>query len=506
MVRVVVPTTGAVTDRLREDWQLVDIMKELNWDKYDKLGLTETFKDHDGRQIKRIKDWTKRNDHRHHAMDALTIAFTRHSFIQYLNNLNARSNKAGSIYAIEQTCLYRDGHGKLRFVPPMPLDVFRAEARRQLQDILVSTKAKNKVVTRNINAIKCKGEKKKTVQLTPRCQLHNETVYGSMRCCVVKEEKIGSTFTEEIIATVASPRYREALLKRLAEYGGNAKKAFTGRNSMEKNPIYLNDDHTLCVPAKVKTVTYETIFTQRKPIDKDLKVDKVIDEHVQKILQARLNEFGGDAKKAFSNLDENPIWLNRERGIQIKRVTIRGVSNAVALHDKHDVQGKTMCDSEGRRMPSDYVSTSSNHHVAIFRDADGNLQEHVVSYFEATARAIQHLPIVDRDYKKAEGWQFLFTMKRNEYFVFPNEKTGFNPKEIDLLDPKNYAVISANLFRVQKLATKNYFFRHHLETNVETPKELSGITYKSQLGLKGIIGIVKVRVNNIGQIVAIGEY
>ena len=439
-------------------------------------------------------------------MDALTIAFTRHSFIQYLNNLNARSNKAGSIYVIEQTCLYRDGHGKLRFVPPMPLDVFRAEARRQLQNILVSTKAKNKVVTRNINTIKCKGEKKKTVQLTPRCQLHNETVYGSMRCCVVKEEKIGSTFTEEIIATVASPRYREALLKRLAEYGGNAKKAFTGRNSMEKNPIYLNDDHTSCVPAKVKTVTYETIFTQRKPIDKDLKVDKVIDEHVQKILQARLNEFGGDAKKAFSNLDENPIWLNRERGIQIKRVTIRGVSNAVALHDKHDVQGKTMCDSEGRRMPSDYVSTSSNHHVAIFRDADGNLQEHVVSYFEATARAIQHLPIVDRDYKKAEGWQFLFTMKRNEYFVFPNEKTGFNPKEIDLLDPKNYAVISANLFRVQKLATKDYFFRHHLETSVKEEKLLFDITWKRITSLNKLQGIVKVRVNNIGQIVAIGEY
>ena len=514
MVRVVVPTTGAVTDRLREDWQLVDIMKELNWDKYDKLGLTETFKDHDGRQIKRIKDWTKRNDHRHHAMDALTIAFTRHSFIQYLNNLNARSNKAGSIYAIEQTCLYRDAHGKLRFVPPMPLDVFRAEARRQLQDILVSTKAKNKVVTRNINTIKCKGEKKKTVQLTPRCQLHNETVYGSMRCCVVKEEKIGSTFTEEIIATVASPRYREALLKRLAEYGGNAKKAFTGRNSMEKNPIYLNDDHTLCVPAKVKTVTYETIFTQRKPIDKDLKVDKVIDEHVQKILQARLNEFGGDAKKAFSNLDENPIWLNRERGIQIKRVTIRGVSNAVALHDKHDVQGKTICDSEGRRMPSDYVSTSSNHHVAIFRDADGNLQEHVVSYFEATARAIQHLPIVDRDYKKAEGWQFLFTMKRNEYFVFPNEKTGFNPKEIDLLDPKNYAVISANLFRVQTMSkvqygnsfVRDYKFRHHLETTLNDNKNLRDITYKQFKSLNFADTIIKVRVNNIGQIVAIGEY
>lgn len=447
-------------------------------------------------------------------MDALTIAFTKHSFIQYLNNLNARSNKAGSIYAIEQTCLYRDAHGKLRFMPPMPLDVFRAEARRQLQDILVSTKAKNKVVTRNINSIKRRGEKKQTVQLTPRCQLHNETVYGSMRCCVVKEEKISSSFTEEKIATVASPRYREALLKRLDEYGGNAKKAFTGRNSLEKNPLYLNDDHTLSVPAKVKTVTYETIFTQRKPIDKDLKVDKVIDEHVKEILEARLKEFGGDAKKAFSNLDENPIWLNRERGIQIKRVTIRGVSNAVALHDKHDVQGKPMCDSEGRRMPSDYVSTSSNHHVAIFRDANGNLQEHVVSYFEATARAIQHLPIVDRDYNKDEGWQFLFTMKRNEYFVFPNEKTGFDPKEIDLLDPKNYAEISENLFRVQTMSklqygnsfVRDYKFRHHLETTLNDNKELRDITYKQFKSLNFADTIVKVRVNNIGQIVAVGEY
>ena len=33
MVRTVVPTVGSITDRLREDWQLVDVMKELNWNK-----------------------------------------------------------------------------------------------------------------------------------------------------------------------------------------------------------------------------------------------------------------------------------------------------------------------------------------------------------------------------------------------------------------------------------------------------------------------------------------
>ena len=157
-------------------------------------------------------------------------------------------------------------------------------------------------------------------------------------------------------------------------------------------------------------------------------------------------------------------------------------------------------------MNNTHVSTSNNHHVAIFRDADGNLQEHIVSYFEATARAVQHLPIIDRDYNRAEGWQFLFTMKRNEYFVFPNSETGFDPNEIDLLDPNNSAAISPNLFRVQKLATKYYVYRHHLETNVEDRKETMGMTWKRIRTLNSLTGVVKVRVNHIGQIVAVGEY
>lgn len=164
ITRRVVPTTGSVTSRLREDWQLVDMMKELNWDKYDKLGLTEIIEDKDGRRIRHIKDWTKRNDQRHHAMDALTIAFTKPAFIQYLNNLNARSDKGGSIYAIERKELYRDNKGKLRFYPPMPLDEFRTEAKRHLENILVSIKAKNKVVTRNVNITKAKKQKKASVR------------------------------------------------------------------------------------------------------------------------------------------------------------------------------------------------------------------------------------------------------------------------------------------------------------------------------------------------------
>lgn len=517
MVRFVVPTTGSITERLREDWQLVDIMQELNWDKYNKLEQTETYEDKDGREIRKIIGWTKRNDHRHHAMDALTIAFTTHSIIQYLNNLNARSDKSSSIYAIEQSCLYRDKHGKLRFNPPMPLDILRKEAKTSLESILVSTKAKNKVMTQNINKSLTKRNERGynlKMQLTPRGQLHNETIYGNINKYVTKEVKVGANMTEELIKKVAKKRYRDALLLRLSTYGGDTKKAFTGKNSLDKNPIFIDERRTESVPNKVKIVEFEAIYPIRKAIDKDLKVEKVIDAGIRRILEERLAEYGGDASKAFSNLDENPIWLNKEAGISIKRVRITGVTNAIPLREKKDHKGEFILNKTGKRQPVDYVNTSNNHHVAIFRDENGDLQERLVSFYEATVRKSLGLPIIDREYKQSEGWTFLFTMKQNEYFVFPNKETGFDPKEVDLMNSDNYEEISKNMYRVQTMSkvaygnsiVRDYKFRHHLETILNDAKELKGITYKQFKSLAFANDIVKVRVNHIGQIVFVGEY
>lgn len=525
MVPIVVSTTGSVTDRLREDWQLVDIMKELSWDKYAAIGQTEYYQDKDGRTIGRILDWTKRNDNRHHAMDALTIAFTKPAYIQYLNNLNARIEKgiddfidldmveladlskeqrSSVIYAIEKKYLERH-NGKLRFISPMPLAKFRQEAKKQLDSTLVSVKARNKVTTLNRYVIADKNGGKKKKAQTPRGSLHNDTIYGQILVEVVKVEKIGASFDKDKILTVCNPQIRELLLTRLNNYGGNPKKAFTGSNSLSKRPILLNGATQKMVPEEVKTKTYETQYTIRKPITPDIKIDKVINKHIREILQKRLAEYHGDAKAAFSNLEEHPIWYNQEAGITLRRVTIRGVNVATALHTKHDNKGAEILDSSHNPILTDFVSTSNNHHVAIFRDTNGVLQEHVVSFYEAVTCANMGLPIIDKEYNKDLGWQFLFTMKQNEFFVFPNPETGFFPEEIDLMDESNYARISPNLFRVQKLTTRDYTFRHHLETSVEDKKELNGIAYK-RLGLNGLLGAVKVRLNHLGLIVSVGEY
>ena len=495
IVKSVVATSGEITARLREDWGLVDVMKELNWDKYDKSGMTEYYNDSDGRIISRIKDWTKRNDHRHHAMDALTVAFTKRSIIQYLNTLNAKDKEQ-----------QQEITSKGRLLPPMPFDELRYETKKHLDDILVSIKAKNKVVTRNTNKTKSKGGYKEKIQLTPRGQLHNETVYGEILQYDCKDEKVGSNFDADKIATVACERFRNALYQRLAQYGGNPKKAFSGSNSLEKNPLFTDILHSEEVPQKVKTVRLIPVYTIRKQIDPSLKIEKVIDCHIRQILYNRLEEYGNDPKKAFSNLDENPIWLNKEKGIQIKRVTISGPANVYALHDKHDMSGIPILSSRGEPIPSDFVSLSNNHHIAIYMDSDGNLQEQPVPFMEAVARVSLGDPIIDKTYRVKDGWKFLFSMKQNEYFVFPNNETGFDPNTIDLLNPTNYHTISQNLYRVQALSTKDYWFRHHLETSIVDNNDLKDITWKRIRNTNNLKGIVKVRIDHLGNIVKTGEY
>src|SRR5690606_9261958 len=305
--------------------------------------------------------------------------------------------------------------------------------------------------------------------------------------------------------------YKEALLKRLSENGNDPKKAFGGKNALSKNPIYINLEQNIKVPEKVKLIWLEEDYSIRKDITPDnfkdeKSIEKVLDEGVKRILKNRLEEFGNDAKKAFSDLDKNPIWLNEAKGISIKRVTISGVKNAESLHYKKDHLGNEILDDNGNKIPVDFVSTGNNHHVAVYRDEKGNLQENVVSFFEAVIRVNQGLPIIDKTYNQHLGWQFLFTMKQNEMFVFPNENTGFNPNEIDLLDPKNKKEISANLFRVQKIGTKDYWFRHHLETTVESLTDLRNVTWIRIQNCNGLKNIIKVRVNHLGDIVSVGEY
>jgi CRISPR-associated endonuclease Csn1 len=301
---------------------------------------------------------------------------------------------------------------------------------------------------------------------------------------------------------IVNPSEKIAVKDHLAKFDNNPLLAFDSKN-LKKEPLVYKD-HLL-----KEVICFEEIFTIRKEVNplnfKDQKlINKVIDAKTRKLLSARLKECGGDAKKAFSDLDKKPIWLNEAVGIALKRVAITGVSNVEALHSKKDHFGNEITDLNGKAIPADFVSTGNNHHVAIFKDEKGNLQEEVVSFYEAVARSNQNESVIRKVHPEHPQWEFQFTMKQNEYFVFPNENLGFDLANIDLTDETKAAGISPNLFRVQKFTGRDYFFRHHLETTIENNNKTKGITWRRE-GLNGINDIIKVCLNHLGQIVKVGE-
>lgn len=504
----VVATSGSITAKLRSDWNLINVMKELNFYKYKNLELIVKENRFDSKkglkEVNVIKGWSKRDDHRHHAMDALTIAFTTHNHIQHINYLSARKNekhkKHQIIKNIENNIFNKKEN---KYIAPMPN--FREEAKKHIKNILVSIKNKNKVVTVNKNIIKSKKiNKKPQITLTPRGKLHEDSVYGVIKTVIKKSIIISKKFTLKQVELIVNKEQKELVKKYLEKFKNDPSIAFNTQNLKKEYLSYKGK------PLKrVQCFYLEDIFSIRTKIkDKNFKtiskIEKIVDPKIRQLIKDRLSKYNNEPEKAFSDLDKNPIWLNKEKGICIKKITIKVVANTRALHHKKNHFGQFMLDKQGEKQAVDYVKTGNNHHVAIYKDDKGKLRENIVSFYEAVIRVNKNLPIVDKSYNQDKGWQFLFTLKQNEMFVFPEKE--FNPADIDLLNPNNAAKISEHLFRVQKISTKNYHFRLHSESHVNINNKTKGKFWKRITTPNGLANIVKVRINHIGKIVQIGEY
>lgn len=462
--REVSSTSGTVTSFLRNEWGLAHIMQDLNQEKYEALGRVYYKELQGGKRIAQIEEWSKRDDHRHHAVDALVVACTSQGIIQKLNTLNQRFDS-----------IHQGDHGKTKF--PVPWAHFRSEAREALSRVLISFKAKNKVATWNNNRTKAKGKHNYNMQrtLTPRGQLHLETVYGKMRWYEPNLTPLNKTFTRTDL--IVDPEIRTLVAARWLANNNDPHRA---SQSLKRDPILY----------KGKPITevrcFSEQFTIRKPVDPNLNLNKVVDPKIRSLLLERLMTFNDDKKKAFTDLDKKPIWLNRDKGIAVKSVKVIDNGDLIPLR-------------YNRNEAMDYAYTKSNHHAAIFKGPDGSRTLEMVSFFEAVERKRQGIPVFAN--QNAEGWPLDFTLQINDYFLF-----DINPEELDILDIANRNLLSNQLFRVQTLSTTasggpDFRFRHQLETTLKNDEAFSYRRIQSFTKLNGF----KVHVDRLGRITRIGQ-
>lgn len=333
----------------------------------------------------------------------------------------------------------------------------------------------------------------------PRGPLSEESVYGKIKT-IEKNKAVKYLFENPHL--VFKPYIRVLINERLAKFDNDTKKALA---SLKKEPIYLNAE-------KTKVLEYATCFKDeyvlKYPIGtiKAKDTEFIIDSKVKELVVTRLAQFNNKEKEAF----KSPLYFNEEKGIEIKTVRMRTGLTAVESVKK-DESGKEI----------GFVKPGNNHHIAFYKDENGKKVEHGCTFWHAVERKKYGFPVIiknpkevwDRvivnkdDYPKSfleklpnDKWLLDMSLQQNEMFILGVQQDIFEKA----IKENNKKLLNNNLYRTQKLAERNYVFRHHLETQINDSNEskISNRFYLIQsISAFEKLNPQKITINNLGEIV-----
>ena len=410
-IRRVSASEGGVTARLRSLWGYDDILHTLNLDRYDSMGETERVsREGETTEKLRIKDWSKRKDHRHHAIDALVVASTRQGYIQRLNRVSSESEREAMSGEIEvQKATKTDKLSLLeRWLTQRPHLSVRAVSDK-VAEILISYRPGKRVVTRGRNIYLRHG--KKCVQsglLVPRGPLSKETVYGQITVNgepqIVCKYDLHSLKAKDV-DYVVDLALRKRLKELLAQHGGKEKEAFAGY-------VYMDEAGTQGPIRSVRCFT---------GLDRDKMKAVKYDEQ-------------GEAVGFVSPRNNHHLAIYR---------TPKGklVESIVTFWDAVD---------------------RARYGIPLVITHPREVMEQVLQRGDIPESVLSLLPPSD--------WVFVDSLQQDEMVIIGLSDEELQRA----FEAQDYRKLSEHLYRVQKMSSSYYVFRYHLETSVADDKNTAG--------------------------------
>ncbi len=278
-----------------------------------------------------------REDHRHHAIDALVIALTKESFFQRLSKQNAskQNKKRGNEYEKEH----------LDF--PEPWNGFHTDAKNVINSILISHKQNKNILTKITKKITKNGQTFKSVGMAVRGQLHKENLYG-----------------------FRTPPFGEA--------------GYHIRKSVES----LKTDKQLekIVDIKIKEIIIKASKAEI-PLYKEVEIlSKQMS--AQKCTEIEANEIKEKIAELRTRIKALYSLPNYKGG---EPVPIKKVRVAEEMGNAQQLKGSV----------NKWVNPRNNHHALIFADEDGNYNFHLESFWKVVKRKQENERIyqIPKDFK-----------------------------------------------------------------------------------------------------------
>ena len=272
-----------------------------------------------------------REDHRHHAIDALVMACTKISYVQEL----AKWNRYNRTYDLKQF--------------PLPWEKFNYDAEKAVEKILISHKKVSNDITIRTHISEKNGIKHKNVGVAARGQLHLETVYGQNKNCnsdeyVYRVDINNLSFSQ--LTNIVDFNLKEVILNEIFK-------------KLEDNEI----DFFKLMNSKVKNLDKNE---QKKLKDK---VDKILKE-TSFFMPNEGKRYGRLKKSEPNNIVRTPVPIKK---VRIKKVL-----------------GKAESVNENIKQ---FVDPQNNHHVLIYKDDKGNFKEEVVTFWTVVERKRKGFPV-----------------------------------------------------------------------------------------------------------------
>lgn len=410
-IRRVSASEGGVTARLRSLWGYDDILHTLNLDRYDSMGETERVsREGETTEKLRITNWSKRMDHRHHAIDALVVASTRQGYIQRLNRVSSESEREAMSEEIEvQKATKTDKLSLLeRWLTQRPHLSVRAVSDK-VAEILISYRPGKRVVTRGRNIYLRHG--KKCVQsglLVPRGPLSKETVYGQITINggsqIVCKYDLHSLKAKDV-DYVVDLALRKRLKELLAQHGGKEKEAFAG-------DVYIDEAGTQGPIRSVRCFT---------GLDRDKMKAVKYDEQ-------------GEAVGFVSPRNNHHLAIYRTPKGKLEESIV------------------TFWDAVDR----------ARYGIPLVITHPREVMEQVLQRGDVPESVLGLLPPSD--------WVFVDSLQQDEMVIIGLSDEELQRD----LEVQDYSKLSEHLYRVQKMSLRDYWFRYHLETSVADDKNALG--------------------------------
>jgi len=301
----VVPVTGAITSKLKQDWGLNDKWNEIIAPRFKRLNEI-TNSNHFGFFDKSINAFRcevpdelkkgfnkKRIDHRHHALDALVIACTTREHINYLNSIESEKEN----YSLKSRLLVKNKDDRFTKTMLLPWSNFPVDAKNSLESTIVSFKQNIRVINKSNNKtwqwVKQNDGSfnKKLIPQTKgenwaiRKPMHKETVSGAVKIRKTKDTSFinGIKDWENLV-----DKKLKKIIKELYKKGMDTKNI---SKYFKDNPYKLNGEvvNKLSTYYFLNNATATRVALNEKLTRKQL--ESITDTGIQSILEKHLSNY-----------------------------------------------------------------------------------------------------------------------------------------------------------------------------------------------------------------------